>query len=59
MPPALLKTHQALEKVVDECCRPQLIPGAGHLFERYEGHMVGAFAKAVAARGENRKQIRK
>ena len=45
MPPALLKAHQALDKAVDKCYRPQAFASDAKrvefLFELYEGYVGG------------------
>lgn len=63
MPPALLKAHQALDKAVDKCYRPQPFTSDAkrveYLFELYEeytkGLLAGATAKAKVNRGEKTK----
>ena len=55
MPPDLVKAHQALDKAVDKCYRPQPFPGSGtgagdakrveYLFELYEKYTSGLLAQ--------------
>lgn len=49
MPPALVKAHQALDKAVDLCYRPQPFPNETKriefLFELYDKHTAGLFVK--------------
>jgi len=49
MPPALVKAHQALDKAVDRCYRPQDFPNETKriefLFELYDQYTAGLFAK--------------
>ncbi|MBK9275287.1 MAG: class I SAM-dependent DNA methyltransferase [Flavobacteriales bacterium] len=48
MPPVLLKAHQALDKAVDKCYRPQPFPSDAkrveYLFELYEEYTKGLLA---------------
>jgi hypothetical protein len=48
MPPALLKAHQALDKAVDKCYRPQPFTSDSkrveYLFELYEEYTKGLLA---------------
>lgn len=47
MPPALVKAHQALDKAVDLCYRPQPFPSETkrieYLFELYDQYTAGLF----------------
>lgn len=49
MPPALVKAHQALDKAVDLCYRPQPFPNETkrieYLFELYDKYTAGLFVK--------------
>ncbi|MCB0759021.1 MAG: class I SAM-dependent DNA methyltransferase [Flavobacteriales bacterium] len=49
MPPALVKAHQALDKAVDKCYRPQAFANDAkrveYLFELYEKYTAGLLAK--------------
>jgi hypothetical protein len=49
MPPLLVKAHQALDKAVDLCYRPQLFPNETKrielLFELYDKYTAGLFVK--------------
>ena len=48
MPPILVKAHQALDKAVDGCCRPQPFINETkrieYLFELYDRYTAGLFA---------------
>jgi len=48
MPPVLVKAHQALDKAVDKCYRPQAFANDAkrveYLFELYEGYTAGLLA---------------
>ena len=50
MPPALVKAHQALDKAVDKCYRPQAFANDAkrveYLFELYEKYTAGLLAGA-------------
>ena len=49
MPPALLKAHQALDRAVDRCYRPQPFTSDAKrvefLFELYEKYVAGLLAE--------------
>jgi hypothetical protein len=49
MPPVLIKAHQALDKAVDVCYRPQVFidetKRIEYLFELYDKYTVGLFVK--------------
>ena len=49
MPPAVVKAHQALDKAVDACYRPQPFPNETKriefLFELYDKYTAGLFVK--------------
>lgn len=55
MPPALVKAHQALDKAVDLCYRPQPFPNETKriefLFELYDKYTAGLFVKEKKKKG--------
>jgi hypothetical protein len=55
MPPALVKTHQALDKAVDLCYRPQPFPNETKriefLFELYDKYTAGLFSQKKVRKG--------
>jgi hypothetical protein len=57
MPPVLVKAHQALDKAVDQCYRPQLFTSEAkrieYLFELYGKYTAGMFVE-----GKTKKKIR-
>jgi hypothetical protein len=59
MPPALLKAHQALDKAVDKCYRPQPFTSDAkrveYLFEVYEEYTKGLLAGEKRKKKEPRK----
>ena len=56
MPPVLVKAHQALDKAVDQCYRPQPFTSEAkrveYLFELYDKYTAGLFA------GEGKKKVK-
>lgn len=60
MPPDLVKAHQALDKTVDKCYRPQPFASDAkrveYLFELYEKYTSGLLAGATKAKGKKKAQ---
>ena len=56
MPPLLVKAHQALDKAVDQCYRPQSFASEAKriefLFELYEKYTAGMFAEVKPKKGK-------
>lgn len=59
MPPALVKAHQALDKAVDVCYRPQPFPNelkrVEFLFELYDKYTAGLFMNQKEPKGRSKK----
>lgn len=60
MPPVLVKAHQALDKAVDLCYRPQPFTSETkrieYLFELYDQYTAGLFAGGGKKKGKSKKQ---
>ena len=60
MPPALVKAHQQLDKIVDNCYRPQPFTSEAkrieYLFELYEKYTSGLFVTEKASKRRNIKE---
>jgi hypothetical protein len=61
MPPVLVKAHQALDKAVDLCYRPQPFISETkrieYLFELYDHYTAGLFVKNKVKGNEKRKKV--
>lgn len=61
MPPALVKAHQALDKAVDLCYRPQPFISESkrieYLFELYDKYKAGLFKEEKKRKGKERSKL--